>query len=232
MKMYVRQCPPGTTRYTIKPGDTLYKIAQAHDTTVQVLLLLNPLVNPYLLMVGQMICVPKKAVQPPCPNGVYYTIKQGDTFYAIANQYNLTVEDLQKANPSVNPYNLMVGQVICIPKPPTQCPDGEIHVVNMGDTFYTIAVKYNVSYNTLVKANPDLDLDRLEVGQEVCVPPYKPSKICPDDRTYVIKEGDTLTSIAENFVVSASEILKYNPDMAPGEFTAGRLICLPPMAPV
>ncbi len=70
------------------------------------------------------------------------------------------------------------------------------------------------------------------IGDVICIPPYKPSKSCPNNRTYIIKRNNTLSSIAENFTVSATEILKLNPQMAPGEFVEGRLICLPAEAPV
>jgi len=46
--------------YRVKPGDTLYKIAQRFDTTVQELTQLNQLENINYLEVGQILIVPKK----------------------------------------------------------------------------------------------------------------------------------------------------------------------------
>ncbi len=56
--------------------------------------------------------------QPPtCPTGTFsYTIKAGDTFFILAERYNTTVNAIQRANPNVNPNNLQVGQIICIPR--------------------------------------------------------------------------------------------------------------------
>ena len=51
-----------------------------------------------------------------CPFGNYYTIRPGDTLYRIAIRYNVSLHDLFKANPKINPYMLMIGQVICIPR--------------------------------------------------------------------------------------------------------------------
>lgn len=56
---------------------------------------------------------------PPliCPRGTErYTIQPGDTFFAIANKFNISVYDLTRANPNINPYNLLIGQTICVPK--------------------------------------------------------------------------------------------------------------------
>ncbi|MBO8169920.1 MAG: DUF3794 domain-containing protein [Thermoanaerobacteraceae bacterium] len=53
------ECPPGTTItfVTIKAGDTLFKIAKKHNTTVEALLELNPDVDPKNLQIGQQIKV-------------------------------------------------------------------------------------------------------------------------------------------------------------------------------
>ncbi|MCK4258012.1 MAG: LysM peptidoglycan-binding domain-containing protein [Halanaerobiales bacterium] len=229
--MYWKQCPIKAMPYTIKPGDTLYKIALEYNTTPQQLLFLNPAINPNNLMVGQIICVPKKPTKPSCTKGFYYTIEQGDSLYSIATKYGLSVNELLPFNPGIDPTNLYIGQIICIPKK-VKCPNGQFYTVEENDTFLLIAIKFDRSYNALRKANPNLDLDNLQEGQQICIPPSKPSKVCPDDRTYLIKEGDTLSSIAEKFVISATDMLKVNPNMTPSEFVAGRLICLPPEAPV
>lgn len=51
-----------------------------------------------------------------CPTGTFsYTVRAGDTFYILAQRYNTTVAAIQRANPNVNPNNLHIGQVICIP---------------------------------------------------------------------------------------------------------------------
>lgn len=53
---------------------------------------------------------------PTCPPGTFaYTIKAGDTFFNLAQRFNTTVDAIQRANPNVNPNNLQIGQIICIP---------------------------------------------------------------------------------------------------------------------
>lgn len=223
----VRQCPINTVPYTIVQGDTLYKIAQEYNTSIQLLVRLNRLTDPNNLTVGDTICVPKKPLVPPCPNGSYYTIAQGDTLYKIAKDNNISVRKIMIANPFINPYTLMIGQVICIPKKKISCPNGQIYLVKENDTYFLIATKFNVSFNALKKANPTLNLDNLQNGQELCIPPSKPSLICLQDKTYIIKEGENLSSVAEKFVVGADDLLKVNPNMIPSEFVTGRLICIP-----
>ena len=61
-----------------------------------------------------------------CPSGSFaYTIKAGDTLYLLAIRYNTTVNAILAINPGINPNNLQIGQVICIPgsAPQPGCPD-------------------------------------------------------------------------------------------------------------
>lgn len=51
-------CPPDHNAVIIKPGDTLYKIAQSYNTSVESILAANPGIDPGYLRVGQRICVP------------------------------------------------------------------------------------------------------------------------------------------------------------------------------
>ncbi len=51
-----------------------------------------------------------------CPAGTSpYTVRAGDSFYTLAMRFNTTVEAIQRANPTVNPNALQIGQIICIP---------------------------------------------------------------------------------------------------------------------
>ncbi len=125
---------PGGQIYVIQAGDTLYLIARRFNIPLNVLLMANPGINPYNLRIGQEICIP---VPPPvtCPNGTTrYTIVAGDTLYAIAARFSTTVEAILNANPGIDPYNLMIGQVICIPEaPPVPEPGPEIVILNPTD---------------------------------------------------------------------------------------------------
>ena len=112
-------CPGGQV-YTVRRGDTLSLIAQRYNTTVMDIMRANPqITNPNLIIVGQQICVPGAGT--PCP-GFSYTIKAGDTLYSLAQRYNITVRDILNVNPGINPDNLQVGQVICIPAEPPPVP--------------------------------------------------------------------------------------------------------------
>ncbi len=114
--MGIYNCPHGFL-YTINPGDTYFLLAQRFGTTVQAISAANPGVDPNNLQIGQVICIPTAAPPPPvhCPHGFLYTINPGDTYFLLAQRFGTTVQAISAANPGVDPNNLQIGQVICIP---------------------------------------------------------------------------------------------------------------------
>lgn len=53
-----------------------------------------------------------KPTPPPTVAHQYYTVRQGDLFNRIAAKYHLSVAQLQKLNPKINPNRITVGQKI------------------------------------------------------------------------------------------------------------------------
>lgn len=68
---------------------------------------------------GNTVTVPK----PTEVNKGNYKIKRGDTFYSIARDFGVSVNDLMKANPKVNHKALKIGSYITIPKKSTSKPN-------------------------------------------------------------------------------------------------------------
>ena len=96
--------------YTIKTGDTLYKIANEFNTTIDELVQANGLTRPNELAIGQNIFIPTQT------QSTTYTVQPGDTLFNIAQRYNINLDSLIIANPNIsNPNYITVGQVINIP---------------------------------------------------------------------------------------------------------------------
>ena len=76
--------------YVVKSGDTLYKIAQDYNITVDELKNLNNL-SSNTLSVGQLLKIPSPISEPET-----YTVKKGDSLYSIAQEFNTTVDILKK----------------------------------------------------------------------------------------------------------------------------------------
>lgn len=104
-------CPRGTMPYTIQKGDTLYLVAKTFGVSFESIIATNPGIDPERIHLGQVICVPAA-----CSYGtIAYVIKRGDTLYSISRRYNANVDKIMQLNPGIDPDNLTIGEVICIP---------------------------------------------------------------------------------------------------------------------
>lgn len=108
--------------------------------------------------------------KPPCPSGRYWRVKAGDTLYAIAMAVGTTVYELLFFNPGVDPYNLQIGEYLCLPEELPPCSSGVFWIVAPGDTLYLISQATGINLDELFEANPGVDLYNLQVGQKVCLP--------------------------------------------------------------
>lgn len=48
--------------------------------------------------------------------------------------------------------------------------NGIIHVIQSGDTLYTLSQKYNVNLEDIMYANSNVNVYNLQAGQKVCIP--------------------------------------------------------------
>lgn len=148
------------TTYTVVKGDSLYKIAQKFNVTVQDLINLNNITSTNL-SIGQVLQV-KGTV--PSKEETTYTVVKGDSLYAIANKYKVSVQDIIDAN-NLKSTALSVGQKLIIP---TQITN-DLYTVKSGDSLYKIANQYGVTVEDLKKEN-NLTNNNLSVGQKLIIP--------------------------------------------------------------
>jgi LysM repeat protein len=115
---------------------------------------------------------------PPCERARYYTVQPGDTLYLIARDLGVSLDALLRLNPTLDPYNLRVGAMICVPLeagvptgnvPP--CDSGLYWVISPGETLFSIAFATGTPLETLLALNPSVDPLNLLPGDSVCLPP-------------------------------------------------------------
>ncbi len=147
--------------YTVKKGDSLYKIASLYNTTVEILMNINNLDNTNLT-INQQLLVPKTIENKN--KGINYVVVKGDTLYSIANKYKVKVNDLIGAN-NLESTNLKIGQILFIPG----TESFTTYTVEKGDSLYKIANKYGVAIEDLMKEN-NLEGSLLVIGQTLIIP--------------------------------------------------------------
>ncbi len=182
--------------YTVKKGDTLYDIAKEYGTTVDTLKNINSLENANLV-INQQIFIPKK--EQTGVNNNIYIVKKGDTLFDIAALKGVTVNEIKEAN-NLKTDVLQIGQVLNIPTPST----GEInYIVQKGDNLYTIANKYDVTIDDIIKLN-NLKTNVLQIGQVLKIPGST------NYNTYIVQKGDTLWDIANKYGTTVNKLMTIN----------------------
>lgn len=135
-----------------------------------------------------------------------YIVKSGDSLWSIAKKFDVSVEDLKQAN-SLSSNLLNIGQVLKIPQesePPT-LGDFVVYNVKSGDTLYSIARKYNLTVDDIIDYN-DLSTSSLSLGQQLLIPVNKEE----ENDIYIVKQGDSLYSIANKYGISVAELKRIN----------------------
>lgn len=207
--------------YTVKQGDTLYKIAQKYNLPVEALLVANDdVIDSDLIYPDQKLAVPGP-----------YIIAKGDTFYRIGTIYGISVSSLKAANPHLDAEALPVGAMVRIPASRGGISEkneagagGVDYVVQSGDTLRSVAGMYRVPLAELLRAN-DIDEEDgiLRPGTVLHVPTGYVQCVC-----YGAEHGDTLWRIAAKYGIRAGELLEANPGIRDGEeLRGGELLMIP-----
>jgi LysM repeat protein len=180
------------------------------------------------------IIVPVKIATPDEEGNIYHVVKTGQSFWAIAIAYQITIADLEFWNNLSREQRLQVGQRLFIPSRDTagyatptpvgmvvtNPPDAEgkiIHTVEAYQTLSTIARAYQVTVDTLINLN-GLQIDwPLQIGQELLVSPgliLAPiERLTPDnDGRYfhTVQSGETLSGIAGLYEISLENLMGWN----------------------
>ena len=142
--------------YTVVAGDTLKKIASKFNTSIEALEKANNLTSTSIIRTGQVLSVGKAAAAP---------VKTETVPLAKATPSIVAKpEPVQPAAAKVAP----VAETKEAPKEATT--GGESYVVAKGDNPYSIAKKFKVTQDALMKANNIDDPRKLKIGQKLVIP--------------------------------------------------------------
>ena len=185
-----------------------------------------------------------------------YTVVQGDTLYSLSKRYNVTIEQINTANP-ILAEGLKSGQVIKIPHIATQSKKKaakrskkqyKSHVVKKGDTFYSVARHYGISVATLMEDNASIDPAHLSIGQTIYIrrseigsssesqvrEELEEQKQAMNDVSqdveysyHVVHKGENGENIAARFGTTISELLSLNGFSEANQIREGLIIKVP-----
>ncbi len=154
-----------------------------------------------------------------------YVVKSGETLRSIAKKVGCKVKDIRNLNPDVDKKTPKVNTTLVVPnknfnkliistkaKPKVRVV---VHEVKMGDTFFGIAKKYNVTIQSIKDANP-LTTKGLKPGQKIRIPNEYEFTVQTESGKvvfYKIKKGDTKWRIATIYDISVKELERINPNL-------------------
>lgn len=193
------------TNHTVQEGETISKIAQKYKVTPFDIYKLNPDAQTGVKP-GMVLVIPKSVAQDgtietkpvevkpvvtkptetkpvaTTSSQKTHTVKAKESLYGISKQYGITIDELEKNNPTIKETGLQPGQVLVIKKgvnavkpapvvkpasavkPVASNSSGIItHQVQPKETKYGIATKYGITVEELERQNPDV-VDNLPIG--------------------------------------------------------------------
>ncbi|WP_025742512.1 LysM peptidoglycan-binding domain-containing protein [Aquimarina pacifica] len=179
-----------------------------------------------------------------------HKVVKGENVYRIAKRYNITPEVLYKINPTAKD-GIAEGEILAIPI--TSDEEYNTHVVEEGDTVYSLSKKYNVSTETIYLLNPEankginvgqvlnvgkinketpsvIDDDALVEGKESVIDSLK--AVSEDKKiirfiNHKVKRKETLFGIAKYYSITVEDIKKNNKRLYSEQIKKKGLIRIP-----
>ena len=156
-----------------------------------------------------------------------YTVKRGDTLYSIARMFNTTVDQIKALN-NLTSNTLQIGQELIVNEevyiPPVE-DNGQIYIVQRGDTLYGIAGRYNTTVKDILDLN-NLGTTILTPGQQLLIPGVTNEEPQVIPSTYTVLPNDTLYSISRKFNTTVEE-LKYLNNLTSNTLSIGEILKIP-----
>lgn len=169
-----------------------------------------------------------------------YHAKRGERMDSIARKFGISLSQLRNVNDLPSRNKLAISRQILVPNAKASVSDGAVmlvtdsseavgqtdarvtqralqHRVAKGDTLQLIAKRYGTDTRQLMQLNR-LKSSKLKVGMQLTIRPAAKATVKAqraDDQNeatdrYVVRKGDTLSSIARKFDVGLDDLQRWN----------------------
>ncbi|MDI9217765.1 LysM peptidoglycan-binding domain-containing protein, partial [Clostridium tertium] len=140
-----------------------------------------------------------------------YTVQSGDTLSGIAQRYGTTWEHLAQINNISDPNLIYPGQVLKIGSGSsagsTSGGTRITYIVKDGDTLSGIAQMYGTTAERLAQINNISDPNLIYPGETIVISNGSSNNSV---KSYIVKEGDTLSEIAQRYGTTWEHLAKIN----------------------
>lgn len=219
--------------YTVQAKETVYSLCKRLNITKEAMLESNPSVADGL-KAGQTLVFPVESAGASRHATTTYMVQKDETGYGISRKFGMTTDEFYQLNPNARD-GLKAGQYVTVCSKPTDSPSsasketegiagsGDKYTIAPGETLYSIAQRHGVTLRDLLAANPSVNPESYEAGQEIVIPkdPSNHSSaesiisiVKPTDgNRYEVKEGDTFYGIAHSHGLSVEQLKGANPSI-------------------
>lgn len=223
--------------YTVQKGDTLYSIARSNNLSVSQVMSLNGMKN-YNLSVGQVLNIGGASSASKVSSSSYpssststHIVSKGDTLYSIARKYNVSLSKLMRDN-GISSANISVGQRLSLPGSSTT-RRGTVNnyspiTTNNADLGFEVVdndfgrINENFVKFDMDRVSRDSNLDDEVLFETSSV---KQSTNGKSPKFHIVKNNDTLYSIARKYNISLGRLMTIN-QMTNTNISAGDKIWL------
>lgn len=184
-------------KHLVEKGHTLYSLSKAYNVTEQQIIDCNEGLTAATLKLGDYVLIPKlevekeqralKASKGNKGDGKFIVleVKAGNTIYSIARKYKISVEVLERDNPSIDVEHIAVGDKIKVRRSESGYATtediererseresrGELgadeHRVVAGETVYSLSRAYDIPESEFMRINGMDSTKDLKVGMVV-----------------------------------------------------------------
>ena len=147
------------------------------------------------------------------------TVQPGDTFWELAQEHNVSVQNLMQWNSGIDAHSIPVGAELVVSMESDSSIE-EFHTVEPGETFNSIAnLHAGVTLVELFEWNPDVHPNNLQIGSDIRV---QPPGFNSGEEFHTIEPDETLYSIANlHKGVTLDDLYEWNPGIDPYNLQIG-----------
>ncbi len=221
---------PRLSHITLRRGETLWHLAQRAGVSITNLKRWNHIRSARDLRVGQRLVVYgasglRHAIY--AQNSQPLRVRPGNTLSQLAQRAGVSVHDLMRWNHIRSARGLQVGEILHIrgggsaPAPVyTAARSHQRLTVRPGESLWQIAQRAGVGVSVLAHANHLTERTVLHPGQVLNIPAHtvvaainhrqERAATRGQTTTYVVRQGDTLWQIAQQFHVQPHSLMQWN----------------------
>lgn len=196
-------------QHKVESGDTLWKISQRYEITMEDLYQINPkyLTNSNLFM-GEVVNISLKKNT--------YLVKSGDTPWTISNKFGLTLQQFMSVNNLHEGKPIYPGDTVVISaksnvNSPNTANKNTTYIVQRGDTPWIISNKFNMTVVQFLALNSLKEGDHIYPGDTVIIANSNTKGATNSSFiNYTVKSGDTPWTISNSYKIAMNDLLVFN----------------------